>query len=443
VQQPLPRAIAFGLMGLLAMYLLPASERAARADGAFPDSLQVFAPSDRPDRIVLATNFGLLVTENSGARWDWICEQAVILNAFLYQEGPGPDDAIHAVNLTGQVAASSDLCHFAVAQIGSATSTVPQRATDVFPDPSDPLHVFAVGRPFGPTTPPTLYESHDGGRTFAGPRTISAPGTVLDGIEIARSNPQVVYVSMTTRHPVSGSLLRSNDGGQTFQQVDLGATLGTGTPLIAAVDPENPAKLYLRVVRDSGDALAITEDSGDHLRIALDLTGVISAFLRRANGHLLVATAGSGGGWISTDGGMTFGPWATSAHLRALAERNGTLIAAGDNFADHFAVGTSDDEGATWKPLFRFDQIAGPRRCGPIPQTCELPWENLVQLFGITSTVGTDAGTSTGSTTPPHAKGCGCAAEGGDRPLFGALLLVGLATLGAWTRSRARTAGAR
>jgi MYXO-CTERM domain-containing protein len=54
---------------------------------------------------------------------------------------------------------------------------------------------------------------------------------------------------------------------------------------------------------------------------------------------------------------------ASQPSIRGLAERNGTLYCAADNTADHFAVGTSTDEGATWQPLMRFDQIVAIDTC--------------------------------------------------------------------------------
>ena len=53
-------------------FLLPAD--GPRADGAFPDSMQIFVPADHPHRIILATNFGLIISEDDGATWEWTCE---------------------------------------------------------------------------------------------------------------------------------------------------------------------------------------------------------------------------------------------------------------------------------------------------------------------------------------------------------------------------------
>jgi hypothetical protein len=49
-------------------------------------------------------------------------------------------------------------------------------------------------------------------------------------------------------------------------------------------------------------------------------------------------------------------------HLRALAERDGLLYAAADNFADGFALAVSSDE-ATFRPLLRYDGVGRVRRC--------------------------------------------------------------------------------
>ena len=41
----------------------------ARGDGAFPDAQAVLLPRDRPQEIILATNFGLVFTQDGAATW--------------------------------------------------------------------------------------------------------------------------------------------------------------------------------------------------------------------------------------------------------------------------------------------------------------------------------------------------------------------------------------
>jgi hypothetical protein len=49
----------------------------AQANGAFPDSMGILLPVDQPNVIIATTNFGLLVSEDAGATFGWICEEAI------------------------------------------------------------------------------------------------------------------------------------------------------------------------------------------------------------------------------------------------------------------------------------------------------------------------------------------------------------------------------
>src|SRR5438105_3671045 len=74
----------------------------AGADGAFPDEMHLFVPADQPHRIIVSTTFGLLLSDDDGANFRWVCEQAVTQStALLYQVGPPPTHALFAASLTG------------------------------------------------------------------------------------------------------------------------------------------------------------------------------------------------------------------------------------------------------------------------------------------------------------------------------------------------------
>jgi len=70
--------------------LVMATPAAARADGAFPSAQAVLVPADRPQEIILATNFGLVVSEDAGQTWSWSCEQNENALGMFYQLGPAP-----------------------------------------------------------------------------------------------------------------------------------------------------------------------------------------------------------------------------------------------------------------------------------------------------------------------------------------------------------------
>src|ERR1700740_1650535 len=111
-----------------------------RADGAFPDASQVLLPADKPNEIIVGTNFGLLLSEDSGKSWQWVCEQEIAPCARLYQQAPPPSDTIFAVSTTGLVALGSDACGFTAAAGLSSVNLV-----DAFVDQTNASRVMALG----------------------------------------------------------------------------------------------------------------------------------------------------------------------------------------------------------------------------------------------------------------------------------------------------------
>src|SRR4051812_44587837 len=70
----------------------------ARADGALPLSLGILLPEDRPQQVTLATNFGMLISDDAGASWLWTCEQPQTTSGYLYSLGPSPRDRTYALS---------------------------------------------------------------------------------------------------------------------------------------------------------------------------------------------------------------------------------------------------------------------------------------------------------------------------------------------------------
>src|SRR5436305_14459038 len=95
-QQPSPRACLIMRLRLPSLFVLGLmlSGRPARADGAFPASEAILLPADRPNSIGLATNFGLILSEDGGASWQWTCERPETAMGALYAVGAPPDDRL-------------------------------------------------------------------------------------------------------------------------------------------------------------------------------------------------------------------------------------------------------------------------------------------------------------------------------------------------------------
>lgn len=348
--------------------VLLAGGRAAWGNGAFPDSVGLLVPPDRPDEITISTNFGLITSEDGGKTWTWTCEQEIASLASLYQLGPAPRDRLYTLSEHGLIRSDDLSCTWAAAGGMDAVALL----TDFFPDPIDPTRLLVIGLPNSTQiTGKRVYQSIDGGQSI-GRSLYEAP--VLDdvtGVENARVDPRIIYVASYDASGPHPKLIKSTDGGDRWAApLDLEPFIGPNTFRIIAVDPADPQTIFLLVMQRQAQALAISTDGGATFTTPVQFeSGALTAFARLASGTILAAgLAGdadgntTGVGFRSSDGGKTFAPW-TVPRLRALAERDGKLYGAADNAGDGFALGVSTDEGMTFRPLMKYSDVSGVRPC--------------------------------------------------------------------------------
>ncbi|HMC95801.1 MAG TPA: hypothetical protein VKO16_13625 [Polyangia bacterium] len=436
--------------------LAPGLDGQARADGATPGSLGIMLPVDKPREIVLATTFGLIISDDGGSTWLWTCEQVPTSMAGAYAVGPPPTmagslgDRFYALSpLPGVGLAFSDDGTCTWHSSGGALAGESVTLKDFFVAPTNPdrvLAIAAVTNDAGDVGPQSVYASSDGGTTFDPTPLFAAPvGAALVGVEIARTDPNIIYLAYyltltSGRDPV---LVRSSDGGTTWTTVDVQAALGPNQVRIFAVDPADPDLVYLRVIASGSESVAVTRDGG--MTFAQPLTipnGAATAFVRLASGTVLVGArlnfAGDGGGasgagYRSTDGGKSFVPWTLSPqpHIVGLAERvSGTksmLYLSGENYVDTWALAVSSDEGQTVTPVMSYDQVRGIKPCAQAicANSClsvggQGVWENDVCTGALL-----DAGTV--APPPPARPGCHCGAVGGEPAGILSILAVALA----------------
>ena len=342
----------------------------ARADGAFPNALNILTPEQLPNETLLATNFGLVMSFDHDQTWIWSCEQPLNSFATLYQMGPPPLNRIYAVSQTSLITTDDSSCSWNSSASG---------AVDAFVDPTNGNRVLAVvAKSSDAGSVYTMVESADAGRTFPQLRYMAAAGDHLTGVEISRSDPQTVYLTLTSGSTYTPKVAVTSNGGGSWALHDLSASLPAGTYSIrlVAVDPTDPKKLILRVGSGAGEALAISTDSGLSATTPLTFAGgVFTAFARMASGSLIAGgvVGTTNVGYRSTDGGASFPQLpAVPFTFRAMSARGKTLYAALDNMSDPFAIETSTDEGTTWRPLMRFNKDVDGGATGYIQaiQTC-------------------------------------------------------------------------
>jgi hypothetical protein len=86
---------------------------------------------DWPGRIVLSTNFGLILSDDGGQTWSWTCEQQNTLFANRYQLGSPSLDRLYVLSSRGLVCSDDESCTWNVSGGELALVT----AVDAFADP--------------------------------------------------------------------------------------------------------------------------------------------------------------------------------------------------------------------------------------------------------------------------------------------------------------------
>jgi hypothetical protein len=228
--------------------------------------------------------------------------------------------------------------------------------------------------------------------------------------------------------------------------IALEPSIGQQLPRILAIDKDDAKRVYLRLGSTGKDSFGVYDDDTGKVDVQLKLEASMSAFLRRTDGSLLIGGA-DGSALIRKAGAKSFSKLSGTPHLRGLGERNGTLYATTDSMKDGYAFAQSDDDGKTWKPLLRFEDIAGVRECGTLANACASDWDMLQVRLAMPNTTDPEFDAGSGPVQPADAgakpkpkKDDGCnassaAVRSGDAWEFGAaVLLLGM------RRRRARTA---
>ncbi|HVT09376.1 MAG TPA: hypothetical protein VHO67_18075 [Polyangia bacterium] len=375
----------------------------ARADGAFPNSQNIMTPAALPHEIVLGTNFGLVISLDDGHTWTWSCEQALNAFATLYQFGPPPTNRIFAVSDQGVIASDDVGCSWSAAT-GLAAGVAP---TDVFADPTDPTRVFAIA-PASATAGAgqEVRRSSDGGRSFDAVVYTAAAGDNVTGVEVARSAPQTLTLTLTSGAAFTPKVAQSTDGGGHWMVHDLSASLPAKTYSISliAVDPSNPQKLFLRAGSSAGEVLAVSTDGGATAQTPVSLPGgALTAFTRLDSGTLIAAGVQGTENVVyrSKDGGTSFQRLPAAIPVLGLSARGGTLYAVTDNSVATAAVETSTDEGATWQPLMAYSDIQAIQTC--VMAQCQADCLNRADMQQWSDAICSAAAPGTGGGAGGHA----------------------------------------
>jgi hypothetical protein len=436
-----------------------ASASVARANGRFPTAQQLAPSSTDPTFLSMMATFGVEISTDTGAHWDWVCEMAV-----GYQSSENPTLGVTANNnvlvstFEGLGITTDRGCTWTMG-IGGITDP----AIDLAVGTSDAHTAFILTSAYlgqddaGSTFNTRVWATHDDGTTVAQVGPSLDPDIIPETIDVAPSDATRVYVSGTRRIAgvANGVLLRSSDGGQTFAETDFPLVASDGglvdrAPYIAAVDPTNPDRVYVRVDNIDGTRLLVSDDGLVTTRQVWQAQGQLLGFAVSADGTKIYVGGPTDGLYVTTSTALTFTTQTWPGQVECLALKGSELLAC-SNEVSGFAVGASTDDGATWTPLLHLSCVRGPLACAAsslVTTQCTPIWAAQQEQLGGACTEsaeagapGTDAGDASAPSsgaTPAKGGGCNCSMPSPD---VGSATLAGgisIASLLALTRRRRR-----
>jgi MYXO-CTERM domain-containing protein len=261
-----------------------------------------------------------------------------------------------------------------------------------------------------------LYRSDDAGQNWSplGPLLPDSIRTVAT-VDVAPSDAERVYVSGLDADG-SGVLLRSDDGGESFEAFPLPTDASHDeVPYIAAVATHDKNALYLRTdeweydpvqqVANANDALLYSSDGGAHFTELLRKHGKLLGFTFSPDGEDLLVGYGdpveAGGGRLTEPealgiyrapqgsgdfekryaGGVGCLTW-TARGLYACTLESGTGFSLGLMAGSDFDLAST----AAFTKLLRLADVVGPLECPACSSgaICRNYWESACESWGRT-----------------------------------------------------------
>ncbi len=452
------------LVGALVLGVV-AAPTAAHANGRFPESNAIFFAPNDADVVLLRTTFGLITSHDRGKTWDWVCERSVGLAGVedpMYEVTP--DGTMLSSTFQGLAVSHDKACNWAY--VGGELKDLV--FIDLASRPSTPTNIVAFASSYDGQDDAgaiffksTLFETKDEGKSFAalGP---SLDRTLLGStVDVTPSDPDRIYVS-AKRNPGTAAtavLLTSKDRGKTFEENPIALIAPENGAFIAAVDPLNADRLYVRTsnATDMPSRLLVSDDAGKTFKTVYTGQGALAGFALSLDGSKVWVGGPRDGLRVASTTDFAF-TQKSSVEVRCLKLATDGLWTCSTEKSG-FVVGLSKDEGATFETKLHFCDIRGPLACpvgstthtecvlGGTTSTASPPWPQQQASLGCTGDerdAGGGDGAVDGSIKPlapddgSGAGGCDCSLRApSSTPL--AALLAGLGGAIAFVRRRRRS----
>jgi photosystem II stability/assembly factor-like uncharacterized protein len=423
----------------------------ASANGRYPLAQQLLVDPSDPNRLWLRATYGILTSADAGKSWFWICETAV-----GYGSG---EDPVLGVTGDGRIFVGSQHGLFTTSDYGcswSPNTDIGDRFVIDLAVEHDGRHVLALTKFTGPNGAYdlTVLRSDDQAARFSAqgpPISLDLLGLTVDE---APSDSQRIYVTgvvyalapagdagpltpdaAANARDGPGILMRSRDGGATWERLRIPGASATKPPFIAAVHPTNPDIVYVRVQGESKDTgpidsfLLYTEDAGNTWRELFRGSADMLGFSLSPDGNEVRLGLGSSQDPNDPSSGRQVDPNAIGIYratppafsfthllkgqVGCLTDAGPLLYMCGGHASEHFEVGVSADDGMTASGLVDLQGVRGVLTCPQTTSTalqCTDQWTYVCGQLGHCSSTLRDAG----PTKAPSGggSGCGCGSPG-------------------------------
>lgn len=401
---------------------------------------------------LLGTSFGVVHRADETSPWEVVCSEATGWNENVRGHFHLGLDGTFFIGSSHGLSVSRDR--------GCSWTELPELAAtgveDIRGHPTDPQRLYALSGKFSQAN--GVFRSDDGGATFP-TALLQDDELYFSSLRFAPSDASRVWISAWYFAPERALLFRSDDGGETFTELDVFGSVPFSRFTLVAVHPDDPDVLFVQGQEQFQYHLLRSQDGGRTFdTVASDARAFRSVHFSEDG---LTVWAAAERLHRSDDGGETF--QRVENPLRAgcvggFGPENGGAASTDDAFAcghmlqEGWALSRVDAEGGSVPSLF-FREIEE-RQCPPGTQgfdVCRPLWTALAFALGRPDGVdpdggmvlpdagaGVDAGVTGGADAgkgdeTPNG-GCDCS-SGGAALLWGAPLLVGFAL-----RSRRRHA---
>jgi hypothetical protein len=386
------------LVGLLVVGLAAT----ASANGRDPYTSTINFRRGNDQHIVAGMTFGVVVSKDGGATWQWMCEAAVGYGGqydpdYVYTSS----GAVFATTFDG-LKVMRDGCTFAATPPGMTF------VSKVEGGPDGAVYYAAAD-----TADAKIYKSIDDGVTFPTSATPGAPGDWWSSLAVAPSNASRIYLTgyrLDGMNPKVHLLFTSTNGGTGFTAMTMtGITTvsANSTIEIVGVSPTVDTTVYAKVTFEngsSGDSIYKSTNAGQSWTKILSKNSNFGlAFLARKDGTCIAGTREMGA-WVSASCDTNWTVLTNAPHIGCLyQDSTGVVWACTQNYASTGLGLPSDGYGimkttdlTTWTGVLKYQDIQAPVACaaGTVQEDrCvqrymdqQSQWCCLVPQLGITST---------------------------------------------------------